>query len=68
MATIHGVLTEERSTNGQLPLTTKMTPTQGPLQVIQLYVPGLGAPHFKFSSFMSLKATEQIQSNTPHFT
>jgi hypothetical protein len=65
VASPHGVLTERRGADGQPPLTRKMTPTQGPLQVLQLFVPGLGAPHHKFSSLMSLEGFEQIETYAP---
>jgi hypothetical protein len=65
VATQHGLLTERRSAGLEPTLSAKMTPTQGPSQVLQLFIPGLGAPHFKFSAFMSLKEWAQIRSHTP---
>ena len=41
----------------------KMTPMQGPLDVLQLYIPGLGPPHKKFGTFMRMLSTEQISTS-----
>jgi hypothetical protein len=65
IASPHGLLTEVRGADGQPPSSRKMTPTQGPLQVLQLYIPGLGDPHRKFSTLMSLTSFEQIETHTP---
>ena len=39
---------------------SRMTPMQGPLEVYQLYVPGLGMPHRRFDSMMQLLGHEPI--------
>ena len=44
---------------GQL-LVSKMTPMQGILEVYQLYIPGLGYPHFQFHKNFSMLSAEQI--------
>jgi hypothetical protein len=62
----HGFLTEKWELPDQPPSTRRMTPMQGPLEVLQLFIPGLGPPHFKFSSFMKLKGTpEHIENHAP---
>jgi hypothetical protein len=65
VASPHGLLTELRSPEGQPPVSRKMTPSQGPLQVLQLHIPGLGPPHHKFSSLMSLEGFDQIETHAP---
>jgi hypothetical protein len=45
-----------------MPTTRKMTPMQGPLEILQLFIPGLGKPHQKFGAFMKLLGTEPIRS------
>ena len=57
VAAPHGALTERRGPDGQPPSTRKMTPMQGPLSVLQVFIPGLGHPHHKFASFMKLKGS-----------
>jgi hypothetical protein len=61
----HGVLTEQRGTDGQTPHSRKMTPTQGPLEVLQLYIPGLGRPYFRFASLMEMDDPIPIDSHSP---
>ena len=39
---------------------SKMTPMQGPNEVYQLYVPGLGKPHYKFADYFKILAVEDI--------
>ena len=39
---------------------SKMTPMQGPNEVYQLYVPGLGRPHHQFSRYFRLLGVESI--------
>lgn len=39
---------------------SKMTPMQGPNEVYQLYVPGLGRPHNQFSSYFKFLGSEPI--------
>ncbi len=51
----HGALTGKGATRD-----SRMTPMQGSLEVYQLYVPGLGKPHFQFSSLMTLLGHEDI--------
>jgi hypothetical protein len=41
----------------------KMTPMQGRLEVLQLFIPGLGKPYNKFSSLMKIKDVEQIRTD-----
>jgi hypothetical protein len=65
IASPHGLLTERSGQDEQPPISRKMTPSQGPLQVLQLYIPGLGHPHHKFSTLMSLAGFEQIETHTP---
>jgi hypothetical protein len=55
IAAPHGFLTERWVADSGPPLTHRMTPMQGPLSVLQIFIPGLGPPHKKFSSFMKLK-------------
>jgi hypothetical protein len=57
IAALHGVVTA-----AQPVVARKMTPTQGPLEVLQLYIPGLGKPHHRFSSFMKFEGCEQIRT------
>ena len=38
----------------------RMTPMQGSLEVLQLYIAGLGIPHCQFSSFMHLDSVQPI--------
>jgi hypothetical protein len=64
----HGFLTEKWEQPAQPPSTRRMTPMQGPLEVLQLFIPGLGRPHNKFSSFMKLKGSpEHIKNHDPNF-
>jgi hypothetical protein len=42
------------------PKISKMTPMQGPNEVYQLYVPGLGPPHFQFSRYFKYLGDQQI--------
>jgi hypothetical protein len=67
IAVRHGVITDRRDAFDVAgpPPTRRMTPTQGPLQVLQLYIPGLGHPHHKFADLMSIQGFEQIQSHLP---
>ncbi len=46
IATPHGFVTERSPTS-----TRKMTPMQGPNEVYQLYIPGLGKPHHQFKNY-----------------
>lgn len=63
VVTPHGFLTETTPR-----LTPVMTPMQGPWEVLQLYIPGLGWPHHQFSSFLKLiDGPEHIRSEAPHF-
>ena len=64
VATPTGLITG-RSADGTVPVKRKMTPTQGPLQVLQLYIPGLGWPHNKFNELMKLGRVEQIAHDDP---
>jgi len=57
VAVQHGVLTSSVPQ-----VSRKMTPMQGRLEVLQLFIPGLGKPYQKFGSFMKLLGSEQIQS------
>jgi hypothetical protein len=57
VSTSHGLVTGTRAS------TPKMTPMQGPLEVLQLYIPGLGAPHRKFGTLMKLLGSEQIPTS-----
>ena len=53
--TLAGLITERN------PKTlSKMTPMQGPNEVYQLYIPGLGRPHCKFSSYFKFLGYEPI--------
>jgi hypothetical protein len=54
VSTPHGVIT------GNGLSVAKMTPMQGPNEVLQLFIPGLGEPHRKFASLMKLLNSEQI--------
>ncbi|KQP22432.1 hypothetical protein [Pseudorhodoferax sp. Leaf267] len=54
----HGLLTGHAVTRD-----SRMTPMQSSLEVYQLYVPGLGQPHFQFSSLMTLLGHEDIATN-----
>ena len=47
--TASGIITEKEPMN-----LSKMTPMQGPNEVHQLYVPGLGRPHLQFSNYFKL--------------
>ena len=49
-------LISERSPSG----VSKMTPMQGPNEVYQLYVPGLGRPHNQFSRYFKFLSVEHI--------
>jgi hypothetical protein len=60
VATVHGIVTDLAPDPNNPTLTRKMTPTQGPLEVLQLFIPGLGRPHYKFESFMKLKSMDSI--------
>jgi len=40
----------------------KMTPMQGPNEVYQLYVPGLGRPHNQFSRYFKILSVEPIRT------
>jgi hypothetical protein len=42
------------------PAVSKMTPMQGPNEVYQLYVPGLGRPHNQFSQYFNFLSSENI--------
>ena len=44
------------------PLISKMTPLQGPNEVYQLYVPGLGRPYHKFPSYFKYLGHEPIST------
>ena len=55
VASLHGIVTARSPA-----LARKMTPMQGSLEVLQLFVAGLGRPHNKFSSFMKIESTERI--------
>lgn len=54
-STQHGLLTER-----QPQLTSRMTPMQGPLEVYQLYVPGLGLPLQRFDAMLTLLGHERV--------
>jgi hypothetical protein len=58
IAAPHGIVTEQIPSNSR-----KMTPMQGPLEVLQLFIPGLGRPHQKFGTFMRLLGTQPIQTS-----
>ena len=64
VATPSGLITG-RTPDGEVPVKHKMTPTQGPLQVLQLYIPGLGWPHNRFDELMKLGQVEQIANHDP---
>ena len=53
--TPHGLVTEREPQ-----MVSRMTPMQGALEVYQLYVPGLGAPHRRFDSMLTLLGHEAI--------
>lgn len=55
--TPHGLITERQPL-----LVSRMTPMQGPLEVYQLYLPGLGKPHRRFDSMLTLLGHETIAS------
>jgi hypothetical protein len=57
VAVQHGMLTQ-----GTPEPSRKMTPMQGHLEVLQLFIPGLGKPYRRFGALMKLLGTEQIQS------
>lgn len=44
------------------PAVSKMTPMQGPLEVYQLYIPGLGPPHFGLSRYLKFLGSVAIQT------
>lgn len=44
------------------PLVSKMTPMQGPNEVYQLYIPGLGYPNHAFSNYFTLLSWESIET------
>ena len=50
-----GLLSERAPTH-----VSKMTPMQGPHEVYQLYIPGLGRPHNQFSSYLKFLGVEPI--------
>lgn len=50
-----GLITERHR-----PAISKMTPMQGPNEVYQLYVPGLGRPHSQFSRYFRFLNSENI--------
>jgi hypothetical protein len=53
--TLVGMITE------RTPLyASKMTPMQGPNEVYQLYVPGLGRPYFRFAQYFKYLTSESI--------
>lgn len=41
-------------------IVSKMTPMEGPNEVYQLYVPGLGRPHYQFSRYFKFLSVEHI--------
>ena len=41
---------------------SKMTPMQGPNEVYQLYIPGLGRPHHRFASLLTYLGSEAIRT------
>jgi hypothetical protein len=57
VAVQHGWLTSKTPT-----VSARMTPMQGPLEILQLYVPGLGRPHNKFAVLMDLIDSQQIRT------
>jgi hypothetical protein len=61
VATPRGLVTERRDQRGNVPVEVKMTPTQGPLQVLQVYIPGLGAPHYRFGTLMTMAGIDRIR-------
>ena len=57
VATQHGSMT-----SSEPEISRKMTPMQGPLEVLQIHIPGLGKPHYKFGSIMKFLDSEQIRT------
>lgn len=57
VAVQHGLLTSSTKE-----ATRKMTPMQSGLEVLQLFIPGLGKPYQKFGSLMTFLGSEQIQT------
>lgn len=41
---------------------SKMTPMQGPNEVYQMYIPGLGKPHRKFANYFKFLSCESIMT------
>ncbi len=58
------VIVRHRLLDGHVQTTVsrEMTPLQSQLEVLQLFIPGLGEPHKKFGSLMKLLGSEQIPS------
>ena len=53
--TPHGLVTEKTPV-----IASRMTPMQGPLEVLQLYIPGLGRPHNHYSKYFGAPSHEMI--------
>ena len=55
VAVRHGLITEREPS-----VSARMTPMQGPLEVLQVYIPGLGRPHWQFNDLMRLVDVQGI--------
>jgi hypothetical protein len=61
VAVSHGLITERRAlAEREPPASVRMTPMQGPLEVLQIYIPGLGRPHRRFNDLMRLVDVQGI--------
>jgi hypothetical protein len=62
VASVHGILTEWNGSGEPVQDSRRMIPMQGPARVLQLFIPGLGHPHYHLSDFMTVVRHVPISS------